>query len=339
MPTISVVIPVYMTADYLPRCINSVLCQSYTDFELILVDDGSPDECGKICDEYAKKDSRIRVIHQTNSGVSAARNSGLEIATGMYVVFIDSDDWVDENYLLALSKAGADFVAHSFSTYSEEGSWIKKLDVKSDRLSTTTENVLSLLNEGILGYIVCKRFSMDIIRKYKIRFNTDINHTEDTLFVLDYLKYAKVIEAENEDHYHYIRYRTRSTLSGGATLDRLAMICTANRIICSKFFPKDSKEYEQLFYSRVGYGYMSYIDSVWLKNFKSPLQTYKFVSNLWLNEDISKILRYAPDAIWKLSFHDRIIRELQGRNRMRLLLSCIYASLSEGKKRYESQKN
>lgn len=332
MPTISVIIPVYMTAAYLPRCIDSVLSQTYTDFELILVDDGSPDKSGEICDEYAKKHSRIRVIHQTNSGVSAARNRGLEMATGSYAVFIDSDDWVDENYLLAISKSDADFVAHSFSTYSEEGSLIKKQNNQNSRLSITKEIVLTLLNKGILGYTVCKRFSMDTIRRHKIHFIKDINHTEDTLFVLDYLQYAETAEIENEDHYFYIRYRTRSTLSNGATLDRLAMICTANGIICSRFFPKGSQEYMQLFYSRVGYCYMSYLDSVWLKNIKGPIQTYRFAISLWDNSDVSKILQYAPDAIWKLSFHDRVIRALQGRNKIHLFCSCVHASLLERKR-------
>lgn len=327
MAKISVVIPVYLTEPYLARCIDSVLSQTFRDFELILVDDGSPDKCGEICDEYAKKDCRIRVIHQTNSGVSSARNRGLEIATGAYVVFIDSDDWVDENYLLAISQSDADFVVHSFSTYSEEGSLIKKHHNQSQRLSINRESILTLLNNGILGYTVCKRFSMDIIRRYNIRFNNDINHTEDTLFVLDYMQYAETAEIENEDHYNYIRYATRSTLSGDSTLERLAMICTANEIVCSRFFPKGGKEYEQLFYSRVGYGYMSYIDSVWLKNIKGPICAYRFLSNLWKNNDVSKILQYAPEAMWKLSVHDRVICAFQEQKRVQLLFSCIYASL------------
>lgn len=327
MAEISVVIPVYLTEPYLARCIDSVLDQSFRDFELILVDDGSPDKCGEICEAYAQKDNRVKVIHQANSGVSVARNHGLEMATGAYVVFIDSDDWVDENYLMAIRRSNADFVAHTFSTYSEDGSLIKRQNSPNSRLSINKKNVLELLNNGILGYTFCKRFSMDIIRKYKIQFNRDINHTEDTLFVLDYLEHAQTVEIENENHYCYIRYRTRSTLSNGATLDRLSMICTANGIICSKFFPQDSKEYEQLFYSRVGYGYMSYIDSEWLRNIDGSIQIYRFVCALWKNSDVSKILQYAPDAIWKLSLHERIIASVQGRKKLQLFFSCVYTSL------------
>ena len=91
----SVIVPVYKVETYLPRCIESILNQTVTDFELILIDDGSPDCSGEICDAYAAKDSRIRVIHQKNGGVSKARNAGLDIAQGEYIVFVDSDDWVD----------------------------------------------------------------------------------------------------------------------------------------------------------------------------------------------------------------------------------------------------
>ena len=91
-PLLSIIVPVYNVEKYIERCIKSILNQSFTNFELILVDDGSPDNCGKICDEYKKKDSRIKVIHKKNGGLSDARNAGLNIATGKYIGFVDSDD-------------------------------------------------------------------------------------------------------------------------------------------------------------------------------------------------------------------------------------------------------
>lgn len=99
IPKISVIVPVYNVEEYLPKCIESILAQSFDDFELLLIDDGTPDRSGEICDEYAKKDFRITVVHQKNSGVTVARNKGLEIAQGDYAVFVDSDDWVEVNYL------------------------------------------------------------------------------------------------------------------------------------------------------------------------------------------------------------------------------------------------
>ena len=98
-PLISVIVPVYKVEDYLDRCVESVLAQDFEDFELILVDDGSPDRCGRMCDSWAGKDRRIRVIHKENGGLSSARNSGIDHAAGSYISFIDSDDWVTKEYL------------------------------------------------------------------------------------------------------------------------------------------------------------------------------------------------------------------------------------------------
>lgn len=112
MPRISVIVPVYRVEAYLSRCIDSILNQTFSDFELILVDDGSPDNCGKICDDYAKKDSRVVVIHKENGGLSDARNAGLEYifenSDSEWITFIDSDDWVHEKYLELLFYAAVD---------------------------------------------------------------------------------------------------------------------------------------------------------------------------------------------------------------------------------------
>lgn len=105
MPIISVIVPIYKVESYLARCLDSILAQTFTDFELWLINDGSPDNCGVICDQYAKKDQRIRVIHKKNGGLSDARNAGLEHASGKYISFIDSDDWVAADFLESLYSA------------------------------------------------------------------------------------------------------------------------------------------------------------------------------------------------------------------------------------------
>lgn len=97
MPKLSIIVPVYKVEQYIHKCVDSILNQTFTDFELILVDDGSPDNCGKICDEYAQKDERVRVIHKENGGVSSARNMGIDDAKGEYISFIDPDDWIELN--------------------------------------------------------------------------------------------------------------------------------------------------------------------------------------------------------------------------------------------------
>ena len=112
MPSISVVVPVYKVEDFLERCVSSILRQSFRDFELILVDDGSPDNCPRLCDEWAERDSRIHVIHQANGGLSAARNSGIDWvlanSNSSWICFVDSDDWIHWDYLLQLYKAAAE---------------------------------------------------------------------------------------------------------------------------------------------------------------------------------------------------------------------------------------
>ncbi len=102
---ITVVIPAYKVEKFLPKCLDSVLNQTYKKLEIILVEDGSPDNCGKICDDYAKKDKRIKVIHKENGGLSDARNKGIDQATGKYITFIDSDDYIDDDYVECLYKA------------------------------------------------------------------------------------------------------------------------------------------------------------------------------------------------------------------------------------------
>lgn len=138
---ISVVVPVYKAEPYLRRCVDSILAQTHQDLEIILVDDGSPDNCGAICDEYAEKDSRIRVIHQQNRGLSGARNAGLEQASGDYVAFLDSDDYVDptmyEQLLRVLREQDADIAECGYR-------WIKP-DVTYDRENTGKVDVYTNL--------------------------------------------------------------------------------------------------------------------------------------------------------------------------------------------------
>lgn len=117
-PLVSIIIPVYKVEQYLKRCINSVRNQTYSNWEIILIDDGSPDQCPKICDQYAKNDTRIKVIHQKNAGVSSARNAGLSIATGEYITFLDSDDFWHNTYIEVLLhqalESNADIVQCTF---------------------------------------------------------------------------------------------------------------------------------------------------------------------------------------------------------------------------------
>ena len=130
MSEISIIVPIYNVSQYLKECLDSLLAQTFKDIEIILVDDGSTDNSGKIADEYAMIDNRIRVIHQTNQGLSAARNNGINISTSPYVMFVDSDDFVDQHYCeipyKIIKENNADVVCFEFDHYLEEPRPIKK---------------------------------------------------------------------------------------------------------------------------------------------------------------------------------------------------------------------
>lgn len=125
MPKVSIVVPVYKVEEFLPKCLDSILAQTYKDFELIIVDDGSPDNCPQICDDYSKLDDRIKVIHQENKGLGGARNTGASQAAGEYILFIDSDDYIEpdllETALKNAIKTDADILVYGFRTVNESG--------------------------------------------------------------------------------------------------------------------------------------------------------------------------------------------------------------------------
>lgn len=150
MPKISVIVPVYKVEKYLDECVDSILAQSYRDFELILVDDGSPDNCGKMCDGYAEKDSRVRVIHQENMGLSGARNSGTDIARGEYIAFIDSDDLVDVRYLELLLSAMDDGIGISACRHREftDGDTVASCEKEPARRDFDAKEALTELYGG-----------------------------------------------------------------------------------------------------------------------------------------------------------------------------------------------
>lgn len=195
MSRISIIVPVYNTEQYLPRCIDSILSQSFTDFELLLIDDGSSDGSGQICDAYAEKDNRIRVFHKENGGVSSARNLGLDNAVGEWIYFVDSDDELLPDGLQVLfdnTSKEVDVVLAGFVEVSEEG--VMSPGVK-DKIVLRLNKKQSLMSvyQGYgfyyfyLGYMCLRMFRNIIIKQRKLRFDNNIAVKEDTLFTVQYL--------------------------------------------------------------------------------------------------------------------------------------------------------
>lgn len=205
MPKVSVIVPVYKAEKYLRRCVDSILAQTFTDWECILVDDGCPDGSGALCDEYADKDSRIKVIHKENEGVGAARNTGLENAKGNYVAFVDSDDFCENTYLenFGLTRTiTADLVIQGFKKFvGEERPGINY----SKRLYTRNDLVEGILDNGLLsfGAPYCKLFHRDFIERDNIRFSTKYSFGEDTYFFFDYLTHIYNMQMVEGTGYFY----------------------------------------------------------------------------------------------------------------------------------------
>ena len=206
---VSIIVPIYNSEKYIHRCIESIIYQTHKDIEVILIDDGSPDRCGIICDEYAKKDKRIKVIHQKNGGVSKARQAGLNAATGDYITHVDPDDWIDKNTIEEVYNHAvenmADIVVYNFCHEYNGEKTIQKQDLLNpiDNYSTLRKNIRC---ENV-GITLCNSFiKRNIINKYNVSFTpSNIVYGEDTLFISRLLlKDIKVLYI-NKAYYHYNR--------------------------------------------------------------------------------------------------------------------------------------
>lgn len=193
---ISIIVPAYKVEKFLPKCIESLINQTYRDLEIILVNDGSPDNCGRICDEYAQQDSRIQVIHQPNMGVSAARNAGLYKAHGEYIGFCDPDDFcaadMYECMLRAMENHHADMVVCGYDYFNEEyqRDESRAYEVREDELMSREEiyRKLADMPPTIRHGVVTKLFRKSVMGN--LQFNTKLKSAEDGNFLLDYLQHV-----------------------------------------------------------------------------------------------------------------------------------------------------
>ena len=199
MSAISVIVPIYNAEKHLQSCIDSILAQTFTDFELLLINDGSKDNSGSICDEYVIKDNRVRVFHKENGGVRSARNQGLDNAIGEWVTFVDSDDWIEYDFLKKLIF----YTRHQNVMFISSGY----------RVSMCEKNVLItddfhlLFSENSICYTVPwgKLYKINIIKKNNIRFNENMQLGEDTVFLYTFISCINTFCIIGDIGYHYNR--------------------------------------------------------------------------------------------------------------------------------------
>lgn len=214
---ISVIVPVYNVEKYLKECIDSLINQTYTNIEIILVDDGSTDKSGNICDDYAAIDTRIKVIHKQNEGLGYARNTGLEICTGKYVTFIDSDDIAESDFIEQLMNEvvnkNIDTCIGGFKRVDNEGNIVFQKSYSSEvfygddvynklfaRMLGSTPKVRDAIRMSVWNAL----YSMDIIRKHRIRFPSErVFISEDIIWDSEYYRYAQAVSVIGSTSYRY----------------------------------------------------------------------------------------------------------------------------------------
>lgn len=224
-PMVSIIVPIYNAENYLRRCVDSILNQEYTDFELLLVNDGSTDASGDICEEYGDQDPRVIVIQKENTGVSDSRNRALDRAMGKYLQFLDSDDWITPDatrlFVRAAEEYGCDMVISDF--YRVVGERLStKGDIEEEGVLTREEFAAHMMEnpaDFYYGVLWNKLYRRDIVEEHNLRMDTDINWCEDFMFNLEYIRYAKVFYALHAPIYYYVK-RKGSLASQGINISK-----------------------------------------------------------------------------------------------------------------------
>lgn len=232
-PTVSIIVPVYNAEKTLERCVDSILNQTYQDFELFLVDDGSSDGSGVLCDAYARQDSRVRAFHQENAGVSAARNLALDRAAGEYLQFLDSDDWITPDATSSLVRAArehqCDLVIADF--YRVCGERVSHKGDIDDPVVLTQEEYAAHMMENpadfYYGVLWNKLYRRDIVEAHHLRMDPEISWCEDFMFNLEYIRYARRFYALQVPIYYYVKTKgslASQSLSIGKTVRMKLMV-------------------------------------------------------------------------------------------------------------------
>lgn len=212
-PSVSIIVAVYQAEAYLNRCVDSILSQTFSDFELLLIDDGSTDQSGEICDEYAQKDSRVRVIHKPNEGLSATRQVGIDYAAGEYTIHCDPDDWMEPNMIeLLVAKAKeskTDIVICDFVYENRGSSAICKQKPKSKNAMLLMEDLFSPLCPSMCNKLI----RLDCYKKYHVTFSHDLIFGEDLFVMIQLCQHPLRVSYVGEALYHYDKCSNANSLT------------------------------------------------------------------------------------------------------------------------------
>lgn len=299
VPLVSIIVPVYNAEKYLNRCIDSILSQTMTDFELLLIDDGSKDNSGRICDEYAEKDARVRVFHKPNGGVSSARNLGLDNAKGKWITFVDADDRCSCNYLEhLLSKVDDDTdLIISYAVICDSTG--EKAEVYPEyRINAT--NFERLFVDSDMHWHTspwAKLYRASIIYENSLRFNEMMHIGEDADFLFSFMLITDKIYVSSDTDYYYTCDVSGSLTKRINTIDSeiasyRTILCLVNRTIQQKNI-KDNRSLDNL-----GWLVASYVRGVLNSLYYNDAQSYQRI-DLIKSLDIDSYIRYSKNALWK----------------------------------------
>lgn len=320
---VSFILPIYNVEKYLSECVESILVQTYRDFEILLVDDGSPDNCPALCDEWAKKDSRIKALHKSNGGLSDARNYGLEHAQGDYVIFVDSDDfWVNRDCLQRLMNVvdahpECDFIGFNCSYYYSDSKTFNKWVAYDESLSKPTDKdavLCSLVASGTFPMSAClKIIKRKSLLDIGLRF---IKGTiaEDIPWFIDLLDGAKSCMFVNQYIYAY-RQNVAGSITASrnpkSTRDLFAIVRNEIKKIGNRRMSKEAKD---ALYSFLAYEFCILLTSDMPQEMKSELMQYKWLLNYTANPKVRKAsfvnkLFGIKTTEWFLRFYTNHIRK------------------------------
>lgn len=334
-PKVSIIVPVYNVEKYFDRCVQSLLNQTLKEIEIILVDDGSPDSCPKLCDDFAIQDSRIKVIHKLNGGLGFARNSGLEIATGEFVAFVDSDDYVDlsmyETLYNQANEINLDTVYCGFNNVDKKQNILPISEVDSLKIFNSPNEIHGFLLDMIgtePTYSVDRKYQMSVwhaiysrnsIETNNIRFCSEKEFiSEDIIFHIDYLQKVNKIGIIPDPMYYYCYNVDASSLSSSYRIDRFERYVILYKEICSRLsLPETNNRAKRLL---IGYtrSLIFHLNNYNL-SFKEKIKIIKLICNdkIWNHIDVE----YKGE---KLPFFQKIIYYNVKKSHYYLLLFFVY---------------